>query len=246
MTFNDYFSGHARAYASSRPGYPDPLFEFLADSCPQHRLALDCATGNGQAARGLTGYFDRVLASDASIDQVAAAEANTSVAYCVAEAESVPLPACSADLITVAQALHWFDIDRFFAECDRVLADAGVLAVWSYGLCQVDAAVDAAAMRLYQDVLADYWPPERQLVETRYQDIRFPYTRLATPVFTLRLMWQREQFVAYLDSWSASQRYRRERQQNPLALIGDELAKAWHAGVEKAVEWPLTLTVCRK
>lgn len=246
MTFKDYFSGHAQAYANARPGYPDALFKCLSGLCPQHRLAWDCATGNAQAAHSLAGYFANVLASDASADQLAAAKPADRINLCVASAESVPLVANSTDLVTVAQALHWFDIDRFFSECDRVLSSAGVLAVWSYDFCQVDAAVDALTMHLYSDVLGDYWPVERRLVETRYRGIKFPFSRLDVPQFRMRLGWRRAQFEAYLYSWSAAQRYRRERQADPVALIQPELAAAWPDGVEKKVEWPLTVIVCCK
>ena len=246
MACKDYFSNHAQIYAKARPGYPDALFQWLAGQCRQQRLTWDCATGNGQAARSLTGYFQQVFASDASVQQLAAAQAHERIGYCVAAAESVPLPAESVDLITVAQALHWFDIDRFFEECERVLASNGLLAVWSYDLCAVDESVDAATRYLYTDLLGDYWPAERSLVEQHYRGQAFPFTALETPRFRMRSYWQREQYAAYLQSWSASQRYLRDQRTDPVARIAADLGAAWPDGVEKAVEWPLTLIVCRK
>lgn len=246
MVCKDYFSNHALTYAKARPGYPDALFQWLAGQCRHQRLTWDCATGNGQAAHSLAGYFRQVFASDASVDQLAVAQAHERIAYCAAAAESVPLPAASVDLVTVAQALHWFDIDRFFRECERVLVSGGLLAVWSYDLCEVDGPVDTATRYLYKDLLGDYWPPERSLVEQHYQGIAFPFTALETPGFRMRSYWQREQFVAYLQSWSASQRYLRDRQTDPVTRIAADLVAAWPDRVEKAVEWPLTLIVCRK
>lgn len=246
MGFNDYFSGHARAYAAARPDYPDSLFAFLAGQCRNRRLAWDCATGNGQAAHSLGSRFEQVLATDASTDQLAAARTKPGIFYCAALAEAAPLADQSVDLVTVAQALHWFAIDSFFGECDRVLVRGGVLAVWSYDLCRVDSGVDAATRRLYDELLSEFWPPQRRLVEARYQDVDFPFRRQSAPDFCLRRDWQREQFIAYLQSWSATQRYLRTQGQDPVALIAAELAAAWPDAVKKAVEWPLTLIVCRK
>ena len=246
MGFHDYFSGHARAYADARPDYPDSLFEFLAEQCQYRRMAWDCATGNGQAASSLGARFQQVLATDAGLDQLAAGRGKPAILYCAALAEAVPLPALSVDLITVAQALHWFDLDRFFAECDRVLVSAGVLAVWSYDLCQVDQGVDRVTGHLYGELLDDFWPPQRRLVEDRYRSVNFPFSRQAAPDFYLRRSWRREHFLAYLRSWSATQRYLRARGTDPLALIAAELAAVWPDEVEKTVEWPLALFVCRK
>lgn len=246
MTFKDHFSGHARSYAESRPGYPDALFAWLAGQCQQQHLAWDCATGNGQAARSLATYFDRVIASDGSAEQIAAAPATPGIEYKVWQAEDPALEPGCTDLISVAQALHWFDHNRFFAACDRALASGGVLAVWSYGLCQISESVDALVDELYSQTLDDYWPPERRLVEQGYAGIEFPFTRLEAPDFAMRLNWSAEQFMAYLRSWSATQRYLKANAVDPVAAIEDTLLQAWGDDLEKPVCWPLTLMVCRK
>lgn len=247
FSFKDHFSGHATDYAAARPGYPEALFAYLAGLCPEQELAWDCATGNGQAALGLANHFVRVIASDASAEQIAAAKPQPNIEYRVATAEAMQLPAQSCDLVTVAQALHWFQTDDFFAVCERVLKPAGVLAVWCYGLCRVSAEVDALVNQLYAETLDAYWPPERKMVEEHYVSMNFPFPRLAElPDFVLSLNWSSEQFTAYLRSWSATQRYIAEQGKDPLSELAGEIAKAWGGALEKAVQWPLTLIVCRK
>ena len=137
MAFKDHFSGHAAAYARARPTYPDALFDWLAAQCAGHALAWDAGCGNGQASIALASRFDRVHASDPSATQVAAAPTHPRVAWHVEPAEQCSLPDASADLVTVAQAYHWFDYERFAAEATRVLRPGGVVAVWAYGVSSV-------------------------------------------------------------------------------------------------------------
>ena len=180
-SFKDHFSAHASAYARYRPRYPEALFAYLASLCPAHDLAWDCATGNGQAARSLTEHFARVVATDASADQLAHAAPHEQITYHVAPAAQSPLASHSADLVTVAQALHWLDLDAFYAEVRRVLKPGGVLAVWTYGLLRINPAVDAVIQRLYTDIVGAYWPPERRHVEDGYRALAFPFDAIEPP-----------------------------------------------------------------
>ena len=247
MSFKDHFSGHAADYAAARPDYPEALFAFLAAICDEHGRAWDCATGNGQAALGLSKYFARVVATDASAEQIAAATPHPGIEYRVTPAEKADLPANVFDLITVAQALHWFDQSGFFATCDRVLKPSGILAVWSYRQCTVNAAVDTVVSHLYGETLDAWWPPERRLVEEQYQSVDFPFTRVRNPPdFNLSKRWTVDQFLAYLRSWSATQRYMAEQGSDPVAEVEQAVRKGWGESLEKAVQWPLTLIVCRK
>src|SRR5438477_10706107 len=164
--FKDHFSGHAVEYAKFRPHYPDELFEYLALISPRHELAWDCATGNGQAAAGLARHFDRIIATDASAQQIASAEPNDRISYRVAPAEASGIDPDSADLILVAQALHWFDMDRFFTEAKRVSKEKGILAVSTYLHVRINPEIDAILSEFYHETTASYWPPERDLVET--------------------------------------------------------------------------------
>lgn len=242
--FKDHFSGHAASYAAYRPGYPAELFRFLADCCNERRQAWDCATGNGQTAVELAQYFDQVVATDASAAQVDAARPHPKVRYGVATAERSGLDGRSIDLITVAQALHWFDLDRFFAEALRVLVPGGVLAAWSYGLCRVEPDVDAAVLALYQD-LDPYWPPERRIVDEGYGGIELPMPAIASPGFEMTVRWSAEAMLGYLRTWSASQRYLRDRGADPVAAIAARVRGAWGGG-EREVAWPLAIKLGRK
>ena len=242
-TFKDHFSGHATSYAAARPTYPDALFAYLAAACGDTALAWDCATGNGQAARSLASHFSDVIATDASAAQVAAAEACAGVQYRKASAESSGLATASVDLVTVAQALHWFDVHAFFAEASRVLRPNGLLAYWCYGLCEISPECDALIRDAY-DFVDAYWPPERAIVERGYVDIEPPGTRLETPEFAMQIDWTAEQMLAYVATWSANQRYAGATGNDPMQRIARRLQTAW-GDTARPVRWPLYLTLCR-
>ena len=241
LSFKDHFSAQSAGYARHRPHYPDDLFAYLA-SVADRRLAWDCATGNGQAAIALTTYFERVVATDASQAQVDAAIAHPSISYRVATAEASGLANDSVDLVTVGQALHWFDTARFFEEASRVLVAGGTLAAWCYELCTVSAACDAAVERLYSGIVGPFWPRERRLVEEGYAGVQFPGIELAPPTFEMTAQWTVDDMLGYLRTWSACQRYRREHGEDPVELIEDELRRAWDS-VPRTVRWPLTVRV---
>jgi len=217
---------------------------FLASCCTNHNLAWDCATGNGQAARSLIPHFASVIATDASGEQIASAETHTGVEFRVASAEASELPSESVDLVTVAQALHWFDIDEFFVEACRVLRPGGVLAIWCYEHCQVDHAIDGWIMQVYSEV-EEYWPPERDLVERRYADIELPVAGIKAKNFRMQVSWTAADMLDYVRTWSASQRYLDDKGADPTAKYADELRAAWGHG-RRAVVWPLTLRIGRR
>jgi len=245
-SFQDHFSGHAADYARFRPHYPPALFEWLAQIAPTRELAWDCATGSGQAAVALSERFAEVVATDASAEQVAQAEAHPGVRYAVAPAEASGLADASVDLVTVAQALHWFDLERFYAEVRRVLRSGGVLAVWSYGLFECFPAVDAVVRRLYSEIVGPCWPMERRLVEDGYRSLPYPFPELAAPAFAMDARWTLAQAVGYLNTWSAVRRYRKDVGQDPLSLIASELSAAWgDPAVERSIRWPLHLRIGR-
>ena len=238
MHFKDHFSAHAGLYREARPHYPDALFDWLAAQAPARGLAWDAGCGNGQASVALAARFGHVYATDPSAKQIAAAEPRANIDYRVEPAEACSLADASADLVTVAQALHWFDQTRFHAEVRRVLKPHGVFAAWTYADCSVDPAVDAAKNRLYVDLTGPYWPPERVHVEGGYRDLPFPYTPIAAPPFEMGAHWDLMQFLAYLRSWSATQRYLREQGEDPVALVEPELRTAWGEPVRlRAVRW---------
>ena len=246
--FPDHFSCTAAAYARHRPRYPDALFAYLAALAPERTVAWDCATGSGQAAVALVRHFPRVIATDASAEQIAHAAPHPRVEYRTAPAEHSGLPDASAELITVAQALHWFDRDAFYAEAARVLRPGGVLAVWSYGALELPGgALQHGIDRFYTETVGPYWPPERLSVEEGYRTLRLPFPEIAPPSFTMEARLSLDALIGYVGTWSAVQRYREATGEDPLPELRDELARDWSATEElRLVRWPLALRVARR
>lgn len=238
--FKDHFSDHALQYAAARPHYPDALIDHVSSQATAHDLAWDVATGNGQAAIGLARHFAEVHASDASIDQIRAAEPCPGVCFACEPAEHCSLPDHSVDLITVAQAAHWFDHDRFYAEVRRVARPGALLAIWCYGVHRVSTHIDPAVHHFYSEVVGPYWPPERRYIDDRYNTLPFPFEQRPSPGFEMRVEWSLGQFLDYLRSWSASQRFIKERGFDPLKPLTEHLTVAWGADL-RPVCWPIHL-----
>lgn len=247
MAFKDHFSAQSVSYARFRPRYPAALFDWLADVSPSRDLAWDVAAGSGQASVELAARFAQVVATEASAEQLAHAEARPNLTYRHERAERSSLGEASADLVTVAQALHWFDHPAFFAEAARVLKPGGVLAVWCYEVFEATPAIDAVVSRFYHDVVGPYWPPERRWIETGYADLVLPLPRVEAPAFEMALSWTLDELVGYLGTWSAAQRYRADRGSDPIPAVRAELAAAWgDPATERRVRWPLKVHACRK
>src|SRR5512143_4103348 len=243
--FSDHFSPVAPRYAAFRPGYPDALFEWLAGLAPSRALAWDCATGNGQAAEGLARHFERVVATDASAAQIAAAAPNPRIYYRVAAAEESGLPPSSADLVTVAQALHWFDLQRFYGEVERVLVPGGVLAAWTYGMLETgDAKIDALLDEFYTATLGPFWPPERRHVETGYRTLPFPYPELPAAQFSMERRWTLEELLGFLRTWSATVRFTEINRLDPVEPLGKKIAPLWEGA--RMIRWPLAIRAGHK
>ena len=248
MSFKDHFSGQPAAYAAFRPRYPPELYDFVAALPDRRRLAWDCGTGSGQAAVGLARYFERVVATDASAAQIAHAQAAAGVEYRVARAEASGLREGSVDLVTVAQALHWFDIPAFLAEAARVLLPGGALAVWTYGEpALVEAALDEPFQRYTRQLLGSYWPPERQLVREGYRTLTLPFQEIDCPQLILEYDWTLAELGGYVGTWSATRAYVAARRNDPIPALLRLLAPAWGAaGARRRVRWPLVLRAGRK
>jgi SAM-dependent methyltransferase len=242
--FRDHFSPQAGEYEKYRPGYPPGLFEWLARSSPSRSIAVDVATGNGQAAIALASHFERVIGCEPSAAQLAAARAHARVEYRCEAAERISLPDRSVDLLTVAQAAHWFDWRAFCREAARVLKPSGVIAIWSYAHSVVTPAVDRVVMDFARDVVGPYWPRERRIVDDGYRDLTLPFAALAPPAFEMATEWEHATMRGYIGTWSAVQRYRSRTGRDPMALVAPALEHSWGAGARR-VRWPLVFKAAR-
>jgi ubiquinone/menaquinone biosynthesis C-methylase UbiE len=247
MSFRDHFSAQASVYAEARPGYPPELFAWLAAQCRGHALAWDAGCGNGQASVALAEHFASVHASDPSAAQIANAKPQEGIRYVVEAAEQCSLADASADLVTVAQAYHWFDQAKFCTEARRVLVADGVIALVSYAESRVDAAVDVLFDELHNVRLGDDWPAGREHVINHYRDLPFPFAVIEAPPFEMRCQWNLQQYLAYLSSWSASQRYRQRTGGDAVAEIAPAMAAAWgDPETVRTVQWPLLVLAGRR
>jgi ubiquinone/menaquinone biosynthesis C-methylase UbiE len=236
----DHFSAVARSYAQFRPRYPRALFEFVASLVARHARAWDCGAGTGQATLQLAEWFDEVCATDVSPEQIARAPAHPRVRWQVAAAESSGLRARSADLVTVAQALHWFDHRPFYDEVRRVAAPHAAIAAWTYGAPVMEGAVGASLTHFARETLRSYWPPERRYVDDEYRTIPFPFERVAAPRFELRHRWDRSHVLGYTRTWSATVRYQQQHDRDPVRQLAEALETLWPNESEaRAIVWPL-------
>jgi SAM-dependent methyltransferase len=241
--FRDHFSDVADAYSRHRPRYPAALFGWLAECAPARGDAWDCATGNGQAAHGIAEHFDHVIATDASAEQISNAVPHANVTYRVAYADRSGLPSDSMDLITVAQALHWFDVVPFFEEVRRVGRPGALFCAWCYGDFTTDEEV-AEVLAPIRALLQPWWPPERAILDGGYRSILLPFDEIMPPPFEMRLDWNAGDLLGYLRTWSARRRFIEAGGDDPLVSVEGPLRDVW--GEERrVVRWPLSLRVGR-
>jgi SAM-dependent methyltransferase len=227
VSFNDHFSRNSSSYAVFRPHYPAALFAALAATVQRHDAAWDAGTGNGQAAVALADHFTHIIATDASAGQIAAAAPHERVEYRVARSEASGLADESTDLVTVAQALHWFDIPAFFAEARRVLRSQGVVAAWTYGLMSIDPAIDQIIEDFENQKVGPYWPGQRTLVDTGYRTIDFPFDELPFPTFMIEHPMTLDTLAGYVRTWSSVAHYVQAHGDDPVAPFIAEIAHWW-------------------
>ncbi len=245
--FHDHFSGVSGGYAAFRPRYPGALLDYLAGLVPSDSVVWDCAAGTGQASVDLAARFPRVIATDASARQIASAAPHPRVEYRVSLAEQSGLADRSVNLLTIAQALHWLDLARFWPEAKRVLRPGGIVAAWGYGPAVLEGEKVNRLMRDYHvGTVGPYWPPERSIVENGYRDVPFPFEEVSAPVFSMEESWTLGDLIGYLGTWSATTRYRAATGQDPLRPLAEALRALW-GGDERArrIRWPLALRVGR-
>lgn len=242
--FKDHFSQLAAQYAASRPVYPVKLVQYLATLCTSHDLAWDAGCGSGQLSTLLATEFNRVIATDASAQQIAMATPHSKVDYRCARAETCGLAGHSVDMCTCAQAAHWFDLPTYYMEVRRVSNPGGVLALVSYGIMTVDSPIDAVVLPFYRDVLGPYWPSERKLVEEGYRMLEFPFEEVDTPCFEMLADWNLAEYIGYIETWSAVWAMAKSVGRASLEELHRALALAWGDPLTlRRVRWPLALRV---
>lgn len=238
----DNFSKQANEYSKFRPHYPDEMIEYIVSFAKNKFEALDIATGNGQVANKLSNYFDKVYATDISENQLKNAIQQQNIIYQKESAEETSFDYNQFDLITVAQALHWFDFDKFYTEINRILKPDGIFAVLGYGLFHSNPDSDKILQHFYHDITGIYWDKERKYLDENYETIPFPLEEFEVKSFKNEFTWTFEQLVGYLNTWSAAQHYITKNNQNPIDLIYDDLRISWEKG-DKKVTFPLLLRI---
>jgi SAM-dependent methyltransferase len=241
------FATEAAQYAHLRPTYPESLFAFLLTTVTSHEVAWDCATGNGQAATHLARYFGRVIATDESAEMIAQAPRDTRIEYQVSEAEDSGIAAHSVDLVTVASAIHWFDLSKFYTEvCRVVVKPGGVIAAWTSYTPVFGNDVDALIERLAHEVLADYWDERLHYVVDEFHDLPFPFKPIDAPRFRTDMRWNMEDLLGYFETWSSSVKYRQTTGAHPTDLIKGELTRVWGDPEQKRdLHFPLYMRIGR-
>ena len=220
----DNFSHNSGNYAQFRPSYPNEVFTFLDTILTGRECVWDCATGTGQVAGKLVNLFETIEATDLSENQLKSAVSHPKINYSQQVAEETNFPDQQFDCITVGQAIHWFDFEKFYAETNRVLKPNGIVVVLGYGNIQTDnKEVQQVIEKLYSETLDGYWDPERKYVDEDYQTIPFPFEEMNHPEFKIQDTWNREQLLGYLKTWSAVKHYTDKYQINPIDLILPEL-----------------------
>ena len=239
----DHFSNHAFEYSQYRPNYPLELFDHILSLVPNRNCAWDCATGNGQVAVELAKHFNVVKATDVSQQQIDHAIQKTNIEYLQSPAERTPFADCTFDLITVAQALHWFEFNDFFKEVERVSDFDGVIAIWGYEEAKVNNDIDKLYLNFYQNVVGEHWPEERKFIETMYETIEMPFEKRRIPDFNIRMDWDLNDYISYIRTWSAVQRYIGMHNEDPTIKLAEQMSAHWPKSLSRTVTFPLFLFI---
>ncbi len=242
MAFKDHFSSGSANYAAFRPSYPAALAEWLAGRAPARGLCWDCGCGTGQFSTVIAAEMAHVEATDASAAQVEQAKPHPKVTYRAAPAEASGLPDSCADLITAAQAAHWFDLPAFYAEAKRVGKPGALLALITYGVLRVAGAEPNAAVQDFRAVIAGDWPPERRLVEEGYRTLPFPVPEIAVPSIAIEVDWSLPALLGYVSTWSALKALRARGGEAELDRLATRLESCWgDPATPRRVSFPITI-----
>jgi ubiquinone/menaquinone biosynthesis C-methylase UbiE len=240
----DNFSRQADGYAKYRPQYPQELFDYILEQVDGRQLVWDCATGNGQSARLLARYFERVFATDISQKQIDKAETAPNIIYSIQQAEQTNFADNSFDLITVSQALHWFATEAFFSEVKRISKPDSVFAAWAYSLLYISPEIDQLIRSFYTTVVGPYWDAERKYVDEEYNTIPFPFKEIKTPKFDMEYSWTLDELEGYINTWSALQKFITVNNYNPVPDLIHQVKPHWKPEIIN-VRFPLHVRMGR-
>lgn len=242
----NWFDRGGQAYARFRPEYPPELAAYLASVAPDDVCAVDLGCGNGQLTVQLAEHFTSVTGIDLSADQIAHATPQANVDYRCAPAEEIPLPDHSASLVTAAQAAHWFKLPAFYSEVHRIAKPGAILALISYGILRLDKRLNARFQRFYWQEIGPYWPAQRRLVDSGYATLDFPFEPITSPVLAIRLDWNLEEFLGYIETWSAVRRAQESGRGDSYQLFVSDITQTWGDPASKqSVSWPINMKVGR-
>jgi SAM-dependent methyltransferase len=239
----DRFSSHANQYAQFRPTYPPALYEFIYRHVQHFDVVWDAGTGNGQAAYDLSKKFKKVIATDISTRQIENAHQTENIFYSIASEKSI-FDDSSFDLITVAQAAHWFNMEVFSEEIKRVLKPDGIIALWGYGLLRINPEMDSLIHHFYTQIIGSFWDKERRHIDEHYKNLYFPFQEIPTPAFAISVLWTLAELKGYLTTWSAVQKYITAHQHNPVENLISQIQPHWKKE-QQAVNFPLFLKLGR-
>ncbi len=221
------FGEYAASYAKSRPQYPAALWQWLASQCESHEHAWDAGCGNGQASLALAQCFNHITATDISAEQIANATLHKNISYAAIRTEDASFAPASLELICVAQALHWFDLEKFWPQVQNVLKPRGVFIAVAYGLFSVNEEIDAISKQYFFDVVEPYKAAGNRMIASGYRDIQFPFKMIEAPPFAIECEWTLDQLVSYAATWSAVARMRKEQGVDPMPAYREALRSAW-------------------
>jgi len=239
----DNFSDNTGNYARFRPRYPQELIDHLLTFVPDIRAAWDCGTGNGQLAGMLAPFFKEIYATDISMEQMREGDRSPNIWYSIQPAEKASFNDNQFDLITIAQAIHWFQFKDFYREAKRTLVDGGIIAVIGYGLIQTTGPLQKIIDHFYRNTIGPYWDAERRYIDEGYQTIPFPFHEIPMPVFRMEYEWTSAQLTGYLNTWSAVKHYIKQTGKNPVASIEDAIIQCFQNAETLSFSFPLLLRV---
>lgn len=236
----DKFSSQSGTYKKFRPTYPDELYDLILKIVKSRNECWDCGTGNGQVAVELAKHFKKVYATDLSQNQIDNAEKRENIVYAVGIAEKTDFEDNKFNLVTVAQAAHWFNMEAFNTEMRRVSKNDGIVCAWGYGLLRINNPINKLIDKFYSDIIGPYWDPERRHIENEYNSLNFDFDKLETPTnLFIKTQWTLAEFEGYLNSWSSIQNYKELKKENPVTWLIDNLKNLWDENIQKEVQFPI-------